>query len=53
MVRRALSNAKDLSAVAYYGKPDLEIAEGMDIFFKSQGWNKSFHSYKENYVNAL
>lgn len=38
---------------AYYGKPDLDIAEGMDTFFKSQGWNQPFHSYKENYVKAL
>lgn len=38
---------------AYYGKPDLEIAEGMDVFFSSQGWNQPFHSYKDNYIKAL
>ncbi|KAJ5911746.1 aromatic prenyltransferase [Penicillium subrubescens] len=38
---------------AYYGKPDLEIAEGMDVFFRSQGWNQPFHSYQDNYVKAL
>lgn len=38
---------------AYYGKPDLEIAEGMDFFFRSQGWSQPFHSYKDNYVKAL
>jgi dimethylallyldiphosphate transferase len=37
-------------SVAYYGKPDLKIAEGMDVFFQSQGWDHTFHSYKSNYV---
>ncbi|GIJ87027.1 hypothetical protein Asppvi_005929 [Aspergillus pseudoviridinutans] len=37
---------------AYYGKPNLEIAEGMDVF-KSQGWDQPFHSYKQNFVKAL
>ncbi|KAJ5351658.1 aromatic prenyltransferase [Penicillium brevicompactum] len=38
---------------AYYGKPDLDIAEGMDIFFKSQGWDQPFHSYKDNFMKAF
>nr|Q9C451.2 RecName: Full=Indole diterpene prenyltransferase paxD; AltName: Full=Paxilline synthesis protein D [Penicillium paxilli]AAK11526.2 PaxD [Penicillium paxilli] len=46
-------NPKIYLPCAYYGKDDLDIADGMDSFFKDQGWSKSFHSYKDNYIKAF
>nr|A0A2I6PIZ7.1 RecName: Full=Indole diterpene prenyltransferase nodD1; AltName: Full=Nodulisporic acid biosynthesis cluster protein D1 [Hypoxylon pulicicidum]AUM60056.1 indole diterpene biosynthesis protein [Hypoxylon pulicicidum] len=37
----------------YYGRPDLEIADGMDYFFKQQGLDGVYGSYKENYLKCL
>ncbi|KAL7626890.1 Indole diterpene prenyltransferase nodD1 [Parahypoxylon ruwenzoriense] len=34
----------------YYGRPDLEIADGMDRFFKCQGWDGLYPCYKESYL---
>nr|UUW39088.1 IdtD [Epichloe sp. LpTG-3]UUW39106.1 IdtD [Epichloe sp. LpTG-3] len=37
----------------YYGRPDLEIADGMDRFFLSQGWDGIYPGYKKNYLKCF
>ncbi|KAI9731402.1 MAG: hypothetical protein M1834_005308 [Cirrosporium novae-zelandiae] len=37
----------------YYGRDDLEIADGMDKFFQSQRWIEPLHSYKKNYLSTF
>ncbi|RYP42586.1 hypothetical protein DL767_000110 [Monosporascus sp. MG133] len=37
----------------YYGRSDLEIADGMDNFFKSQGCDELYQSYKKSYIKCL
>ncbi|RDA84474.1 hypothetical protein CP532_0058 [Ophiocordyceps camponoti-leonardi (nom. inval.)] len=37
----------------YYGRSDLEMADGMDHFFRSQGLDAVYPSYKESFVKCL
>ncbi|PFH61587.1 hypothetical protein XA68_16937 [Ophiocordyceps unilateralis] len=37
----------------YYGRSDLEIADGVDRFFQSQGLDADYPPYKENYIKCL
>ncbi|KAI1075205.1 aromatic prenyltransferase [Whalleya microplaca] len=37
----------------YYGRPDLEIADGIDRFFKCQGLDELYPSYKESYLKCF
>nr|A0A2I6PIZ6.1 RecName: Full=Indole diterpene prenyltransferase nodD2; AltName: Full=Nodulisporic acid biosynthesis cluster protein D2 [Hypoxylon pulicicidum]AUM60055.1 prenyl transferase [Hypoxylon pulicicidum] len=34
----------------FYGRDELEIAEGLEGFFKTLGWSEPFHAYKQNYI---
>ncbi|RYP42587.1 hypothetical protein DL767_000111 [Monosporascus sp. MG133] len=34
----------------FYGRGELGIAEGVENFFKTLGWNEPFHAYKSKYI---
>ncbi|RDA94310.1 hypothetical protein CP533_3799 [Ophiocordyceps camponoti-saundersi (nom. inval.)] len=50
---RELPTPKIYLPAHYYGRSDLEMADGMDVFFQSQGLDAVYSSYKENFIRCF